>query len=419
MLIQANALQLPIASETVQCVVTSPPYWGLRDYGTARWEGGEVGCEHLDAIHTSDPVPPRFRQCDKCGRLCKTKWVAWGSVESSCDNCNIRSTDTDVETRGIWSGVKDSSCSEDWTTRKTRQTNLCKCGARRIDSQLGLEPTPEAYVANMVAVFREVWRVLKNDGIIFVNLGDSYAGNGQSGPQNGLSRAADIAAPRKNPRNANRQERLEIDRPCRSLGNLKPKDVVGIPWMVAFALRADGWYLRSDIIWHKPNPMPESVTDRPTKAHEYLFLLAKGERYFYDAEAIAERSVDPESHNGRNPRNDDKFVGQPFSEIRGGFSKIAAGTTYPTRNRRTVWSIATQPYSGAHFATFPEKLVEPCILAGSRPGDYVLDPFVGSGTVIRVATRHQRKGVGTDLNLAYLREQAKQRTRNVQVQMAY
>ena len=365
MLIQANALQIPIASETVQCVVTSPPYWGLRDYGTARWEGGDVDCPHT------------FKKEDSRLML--------GSDGSLGKNCTS------------------------WTHRDATPPRLCACGARRIDSQLGLESTPEEFVANMVAVFREVWRVLRKDGTCWVNLGDSYASNGQSGPHNGLSATADLYNPRKNPRNANRQERIEIDRPYRIPAGLKPKDLVGIPWRTAFALQADGWYLRSDIIWHKPNPMPESVTDRPTKAHEYLFLLAKGERYYYDAEAIAEPSVYP--GDDRGSRTDSR---------RGtGCNSMNGGPNGTSRNKRTVWTIATQPYSGAHFATFPEKLVEPCILAGSRPGDYVLDPFVGSGTVIRVATRHQRKGVGTDLNMAYLTEQATRRTRNVQVQMSY
>ena len=289
-----------------------------------------------------------------------------------------------------------------------------KCGARRIDSQLGLERTPEEFIANMVAVFREVWRVLKPDGTIWVNIGDSYNAN-QGAGFNAHSKTrphlSGEGVGQKRLDESNRNTKLEI--------GLKPKNLVGIPWRLAFALQADGWYLRSDIIWHKPNPMPESVTDRPTKAHEYLFLLAKGERYFYDAEAISE----PATHAGKvvslGEKSFSKGQANGMGVAASGNGTASSYEVVANRNRRTVWTIATQPYSGAHFATFPEALVEPCILAGSIPGDYVLDPFVGSGTVIRVATRHQRKGVGCDINLAYLSEQAKRRTRNVQVQMAY
>ena len=231
-------------------------------------------------------------------------------------------------------------------------------------AEIGLEPTPEAFIERMVGVFRAVRRVLADDGTLWVNMGDTYASTGRSDRKESPGVGA----------------KQEMGAPGRSLvwksggghnfswtlpGGQKPKDLVGVPWMLAFALRADGWYLRSDIVWHKPNPMPESVTDRPTKSHEYIFLLSKRERYFYDAEAVKEASVDPESHRGRNQRNDDKFVGQAFSDTRGGFSKIAAGTTYPTRNARSVWTIATQAYSEAHFATFPEALPERCIKAGS------------------------------------------------------
>jgi len=205
---------------------------------------------------------------------------------------------------------------------------------------------------------------------------------------------------------------------------LKEKDLVGIPWRVAFALQADGWYLRSDIIWHKPNPMPESVTDRPTKSHEYLFLLAKSERYYYDADAVREpiqsSSIERSNYgwNGRmvfDENGRETYRSQPDPvEMMGERWAPSAG-----RNKRTVWTIPTQPYSGAHFATFPEKLVETCLLAGSRPGDLVFDPFVGSGTVIRVATRLQRRGIGCDLNFEYLSQQADKRMRDVQVELQY
>jgi len=201
-----------------------------------------------------------------------------------------------------------------------------------------------------------------------------------------------------------------MGRQRRDIDGLKSKDLLGIPWRVAFALQADGWYLRSDVIWAKPNPMPESVTDRPTKAHEYVFLLSKSERYYYDAEVIKESSIDAESLRGRNRRNDDKFAQHDpngMARTRVGFAKIEAGTIYERRNRRTVWTIPTMPYSGAHFATMPEALVEPCILAGCPLGGIVLDPFVGSGTVVAVAQRLGRRSVGVDLSYQHL---AKART---------
>jgi DNA modification methylase len=183
--------------------------------------------------------------------------------------------------------------------------------------------------------------------------------------------------------------------------DLKAKDLIGIPWRVAFALQADGWYLRSDIIWHKPNPMPESVTDRPTKAHEYLFLLAKSERYYYDADAIAERALQP---NG-----DPALTGQVKRAILQDVSASTLGTNQgaETRNKRTVWSVATYPFEGAHFATFPRALIEPCILAGSRPGDVVLDPFMGSGTTAQVSEHLGRQWIGCELNPDYMPLQAK------------
>ena len=218
--------------------------------------------------------------------------------------------------------------------------------------QLGLESTPEEYVANMVAVFREVKRVLRPDGCVWLNLGDSYNGSGGAG--------GDYSA--------GGLKEGQPKYPGRSVSALKPKDLVGIPWRVAFALQADGWWLRSDVIWAKPNPMPESVTDRPTKAHEYIFLLTKSATYYYDNEAVKEQSIDEESINGRNPRNpyslgrDDP---NGFGRTRVGFAKIDAGKTYPTRNRRSVWTITTKPYAEAHFATYPPELPEVCILAGT------------------------------------------------------
>ena len=255
-----------------------------------------------------------------------------------------------------------------------------------VSGQLGLESTPDAYVASMVAVFREVWRVLREDGTLWLNLGDSYASQG--GPEPAQTKWQVQGA--SDGQNGGRS---------RTAGSLKPKDLVGIPWRVAFALQADGWYLRSDIIWSKPNPMPESVQDRPTKAHEYLFLLTKNARYYYDAAAITEPSI----HAGKVVTNDAGKNGQMgvFGQTRTGFMKPEGVTVAENRNIRSVWTIATQPYPEAHFATFPEKLVEPCILAGSRPGDLVLDPFAGSGTVGVVSRKLARRFVGVELNAAY------------------
>jgi DNA modification methylase len=323
------------------------------------------------------------------------------------------------------------------------------------DGQLGLEPNPEQYVANLVEVFREVGRVLRDDGTLWLNLGDSYAGSGK-GPSNDYPRGAEHLS-------------NVLSVPNRWLtvpAGLKGKDLVGIPWMVAFALRADGWWLRSDIVWSKPNPMPESVTDRPTRAHEYLFLLTKSARYYYDAEAVRER--DTGQDHARQVLD-----GQPSLEPSNGLAsphrglRTLAGRDGLGRNRRSVWEIATEPYPEAHFATFPTKLVEPCILAGSSPkacgecgvpwervaeragGSFhdhgadavqgqsqdgarrkqryrdswhppmtlgwapgceheddrgsstVLDPFAGSGTVGVVALRHDRDFIGIELSEEY------------------
>lgn len=248
-----------------------------------------------------------------------------------------------------------------------------------VAGQLGLESTPEEYVANMVEVFREVQRILRDDGTLWLNLGDSYC-------------AAQGTSP-----------------------GLKPKDLVGIPWRVAFALQADGWWLRSDIIWHKPNPMPESISDRPTKAHDYLFLMTKSARYYYNKDAIMEPATGG-AHTRGNSGVNPKAVGkneQSTDRRRRGFNtrwkvrqnaswSAAVTRTVERRNARTVWTIAPEPFSGAHFATFPTRLVERCILAGSRPNDLILDPFNGAGTTGLVAVQLGRRYVGIDLNPEYI-----------------
>lgn len=267
-----------------------------------------------------------------------------------------------------------------------------------VEGQLGLESTPEEYVQRLVEVFRDVRRVLRDDGTLWLNLGDSY--NSAASGQNGQS--GTLAGGKPCGGNGTTSGR----RPLYAI--LKPKDLIGIPWRVAFALQADGWYLRQDIIWHKPNPMPESVTDRCTKAHEYVFLLSKSERYFFDADAMKEPAVQA----GRV--RSDKMGGNKGDEVN--HSPGSTFTGSETRNRRSVWTVATQPYSGAHFATFPQTLIEPMVLAGCPEGGVVLDPFNGAGTTGLVALRNRRAYIGIELNAEYL-ELTRQRLAQVAVKL--
>jgi DNA modification methylase len=255
--------------------------------------------------------------------------------------------------------------------------------------QIGLEQTPEQYIAAMVEVFQCVRDVLADDGTLWLNIGDSYATQG--GAHGGRSdNQRGVGARRTHDSGGGDQQAR------RAPEGLKQKDLIGIPWMLAFALRADGWYLRQDIIWHKPNPMPESVRDRCTKAHEYLFLLTKSERYFFDSDAIKE----PAKVSSEGIR----FGGSKYGDSNDPKHATKSGNVskeYEKANRRSVWTVATRPYKGAHFATFPPALIEPCILAGSRPGDIVLDPFMGSGTTAQVALQHGRQYLGCELNPKY------------------
>ena len=262
-----------------------------------------------------------------------------------------------------------------------------------VDGQLGLEKTPEEYVAGMVAVFAEVRRVLRDDGTLWLNLGDSYA----SGEIGRHDFAAGTGIGDRPKRMAERQTR-------RVNSGLKPKDLVGIPWRVAFALQADGWYLRQDIIWHKPNPMPESVTDRCTKAHEYIFLLSKSARYYYDAEAVKEPVCEVSLKRAEYGWNCDRASTKNASMGGAGIHTDKMGDRFvdPSgRNRRSVWTITTKPYAEAHFATFPPEIPERCIKAGCPKGGTVLDPFFGAGTTGLVAARLGREFIGIELNADY------------------
>ena len=341
--------QLP--DETFHMACTSPPFYGLRDYGTGSWEGGDEGCDH----------DQRRRERDTNSKQAT-------SAGSSRD------------------GVAGS-------------THCRKCGARRVDQQIGLEATPDEWVSRLVEVFREVRRVLRSEGTLWVEIGDSFASGLGRGRQGGTGQRADRTFTAEG-----------MGRPVPA--GCKPKDMLGAPWLLAFALRADGWYLRSEIIWAKPNPMPESVTDRPTVAHSRVFLLSKSARYFYDSEAIREkRNLWDVEHAKRFGSNvyADKRLGEPRlgpGGVGNGSSRLRVSTE-ANRNCRSVWTIPTQPYPEAHFATWPERLVEPMILAGSPEGGVVLDPFAGSGTTLHVARCLGRRSVGIELNPNYCELAAK------------
>ena len=380
--------------------------------------------------------------------------------------------------------IKQGDCLDVLKTLESESVQMCVTsppyfGLRNynVDGQIGLEATPALFVAKMVEVFEEVRRVLKPDGTLWLNLGDSYNA-ARDGGHAGGSKQSSLA------------RHGGITRSGANVPGLKPKDLIGIPWRVAFALQEAGWWLRQDIIWSKPNPMPESVTDRCTKAHEYLFLLTKSAKYFYDNEAIKEPSVtddmrrpygsegawaldgrpDEQKHGGelrnswkgsefhtgktathqlgRSSTNRDRSLPRNRNGITGSLDrkplelgekgKQADATTdrrsagarmgrgagwrddpenYVTsRNKRSVWTVATQPYSEAHFATFPPKLIEPCVLAGSREGDMILDPFAGAGTSLLVALQHNRRAIGIELNPEYI-ELSEKRLSEIQVNL--
>ena len=319
--------------QSINTCVTSPPYWGLRDYGTGEWVGGDPDCPHMRTTKISKDTATGHKAMYEQGNV-------------------------------VGDAIYKSKCP--------------KCGAVRKDKQLGLEETPEEFVENLVRVFKEVKRVLRDDGTVWLNIGDSYY-NYRPGKGQALSKQSV----------SNTDQDLPQD--CARRGNkiagLKEKDLVGIPWRVAFALQADGWYLRQDIIWHKPNPMPESVKDRCTKSHEYIFLLSKNEKYYFNNEVIKTQSSSYFSEDGK-------------------------------ANKRSVWTVNTYSYKEAHFATFPKDLIEPCVLAGCPMGGTVLDPFGGSGTTAVVAEENNRNSVICELNPDYIKI-AKKRISQLQPKLPF
>ena len=310
--------------ESIDCCITSPPYYGLRDYGTGKWVGGDENCNHI---------------------------IEHSRVNSVC---------------GV--GTHSKMESENIPVGSTIIKTVCpKCGAVREDEQIGLETTPEEYIENLVTIFQEVRRVLKTDGILWVNIGDTYYGSGGG-------RGTDYHDGRTNVVQSGNKgfNDMKYAPVLRGHSELKNKDLMGIPWMLAFALRKDGWYLRQDIIWAKPNPMPESVKDRCTKSHEYIFMLTKSDHYYFNHDAIQEQVYPDDIYNDER------------------------------RNKRDVWAVRPSHYKGAHFATFPEELVYPMLVAGCPKDGVVLDPFMGSGTVGVVAKKNHRNYVGCELNSEYV-----------------
>lgn len=352
-ILEGNCLETlkTVPDESVDCCITSPPYYGLRDYGTGTWIGGDPNCPH--------------RRMNKYSE-------------------NTSTGHSQEELRGnVGDAIYKSVCP--------------LCGAIREDKQIGLEETPEEYIDRLVSVFHEVKRILKPEGTLWVNIGDSYWGSGSRGYDftGKLTEASKVQAGSKGTTNLSNIPKL--------VGNtdtgIKNKDLIGIPWMLAFALRNDGWYLRQDIIWHKPNPMPKSVKDRCTKSHEYIFLLSKSPKYYFDYEAIQEDSVckdDPRAgaghidYGGKRVTDNNSMGQQSFVSIS------------DKRNKRDVWSVVPSHYKEAHFATFPEELVEPMILAGCPINGIVIDPFMGSGTTAAVARLNKRHYIGCELNKEYI-----------------
>jgi DNA modification methylase len=343
-----------LPDKSVNCCITSPPYFGLRDYGTAVWNGGDPECKHF------------YREA----------------------------------------GFQETKQATSRGNSHINKKNCPHCGAERIDKQIGLEETPEQYIAGLVEIFEEVRRILKPDGTLWLNIGDTYwGGKGFSGAE-----SANEAIKRN-------KEGKTLSKPCSNIGGkgiirptdrkhkyIKPKDLIGIPWMLAFALRNSGWYLRQDIIWEKPNPMPESVKDRCTKSHEYIFLLSKSRYYYYDNEAIMEKA----KYDGRKStimKATDKYPDREHDRW------VKVNGIY-MKNKRSVWNVPLQPFRDAHFAVYPETLIIDCVKAGSPENGIILDPFIGAGTTGVVALNLNRNFVGIELNADYV-EIAKKRINRI------
>lgn len=340
-------------SNIVDCVVTSPPYWNLRDYGTGTWVG------------SNDP---------ECKHIKNQAFSSKTTIQKNQKKVNMG--------------------------RELYYNHKCpKCGATKKDLQIGAEKTPEEYVETMVKLFRQIRRMLKDTGTVWLNLGDTYIGGGRG--TGGKSKT----------QTGNKGSLIGIRSVVKGLPS---KNLVGIPWRVALALQADGWILRQEIIWNKPACMPESVTDRCTKSHEHIFLLTKKPNYYFDHVVIQEPSTHIESYTGKRPRRINSLGKTSPEHHQFGVDEngiqLMAGKKYPKRNKRTVWNVSITNYKGAHFATFPTKLIEPCILAGCPKDGVVFDPFFGSGTSGSVAKKHNRKYLGVELNPKYIKL-AKQRLR--------
>lgn len=364
-----------LPENSIDCCVTSPPYYALRDYGTGHWEGGDPQCPHYRTSKASDKTATGHKRMQESGKP-----------------------------------VGDAIYKD-----------ICPlCGAKRVDKQLGLEETPEKYIEKMTEVFMEVYRVLKPEGTLWLNIGDSYWGGGwRNSALN--EHSGDLQKAHKGTHCG------ETMPSCKGFnGVYKPKDLIGIPWMLAFSLRNAGWYLRQDIIWHKPNPMPESVTDRCTKSHEYVFLFSKSQKYYFDHEAIQEPAVTQgdvgnikfggNKYGGNNdthyatysgkewtPKTKNcQYDGQTPNTMHIKREMGMKDDAYTVRNKRDVWSINVASCKEAHFATYPIELVKPCILAGCPLDGVVLDPFMGSGTTALVAKANDRNYIGIELNKEYI-----------------
>jgi site-specific DNA-methyltransferase (cytosine-N4-specific) len=333
--------QMKLEGIKVQTCVTSPPYYGLRDYGTGTWIGGDETCSHKRDSKYSD------------------KTIT-------------------------------GHANKDLTVGDAIYKTICpKCGAVRKDLQIGLEETPQEFIDNLVEVFACVWDILADDGTLWVNLGDTYSAGGRGGGQEG-----GIQQGNKGSITGEVFSTWKVE-------GYRPKNLLGMPWRLAFALQDFGWNLRQDIIWHKPNPMPESVKDRCTKSHEYIFLLSKKQHYYFDYLAIQEPSKEVSLERAKSSWNPSKLnisIDGPKNES---FDSMGDRWVKEMANKRDVWTVNTKSYKGAHFATYPEELIEPMILAGSRAGDIVLDPFFGSGTTGQVSQALGRKWIGCELNKDY------------------